>query len=123
VLVALATLAGVPAAVAAQNPAAKKLNPYTGDPNVVLQGRKLFLKYGCSGCHGVGGGGGMGPPLIDDVWHYGSDDETLFKIVTGQIEESKMPKNFREVLTDDEVWRILAYVRSQYAGDPAKADW
>ena len=43
----------------AQAPA-KKLNKLTGDPAAIAEGRKLYLKYGCSGCHGVGGGGGNG---------------------------------------------------------------
>jgi mono/diheme cytochrome c family protein len=108
---------------AAQKPDAKKLNKFVGDPVAAKQGRSLFLKFGCSGCHGVGGGGGMGPPIIDDTWKYGSDDETLYRLITGQIEESQMPRNFGEVLAEEEVWKILTYIRTQYAGDPALADW
>lgn len=100
----------------------KKLNPHTGNPEAIKEGRALYLKYGCSGCHGVGGGGGMGPPLIDDVWKFGSDDETLFKLIKGQIEASTMPKVF-DSIPDDEVWKILAYIRSLYAGDQAKINW
>jgi len=42
---------------------AKKLNPDTGNPEKIQEGKKLFLQLGCSACHGAGGGGGMGPPL------------------------------------------------------------
>ena len=58
--------------------AVKKLNPYSGNPDAIKEGRKLYLESGCSGCHGVMGGGGMVVPLLDDVWKFGSDDETLF---------------------------------------------
>ena len=34
-----------------------------------------------------------------------------------------MPKVFRDVLSDEQVWKILAYVRSLYKGDPAKINW
>src|SRR5215470_4015201 len=115
---ALLLLALMPVVAHGQSDA-KKLNPYTGKPEAIKAGRAIYLKYGCSGCHGVGGGGGMGPPLIDDVWKFGSDDETLFKLVKGDIAASTMPKVFNS-LPDDEVWMILAYVRSVYAGDPSK---
>ncbi|MFL5270818.1 MAG: c-type cytochrome, partial [Anaeromyxobacteraceae bacterium] len=100
----------------------KKLNKYTGNAAAIQEGRTLYLQNGCSGCHGVGGGGGMAPPIVDDVWRFGSDDQTLFKLIKGQIPEQTMPKVYN-ALPDDEVWKILAFVRSQYAGDPQKADW
>jgi cytochrome c(L) len=108
--------------VLAQKAEARKLNPYTGNPEAIREGRKLYLKYGCAGCHGVGGGGGMGPPLTDDEWKFGSDDEILMKLVKGEVPEQKMPKVFG-ALPDDEIWKILAYIRAQYAGDPSKVDW
>jgi len=98
-------------------------NPYAKSAMAVVEGKKLFLKSGCAGCHGAGGGGGMGKPLIDDEWKFGSDDQTLFKLIRGQIAEQTMPKSFGAVLTEDETWKLLMYVRSVYAGDPAKINW
>ena len=49
------------------------------------------MSNGCSGCHGLGGGGGMGKPILDDVWEFGSDDETLYKLIKGQIPKQTMP--------------------------------
>src|SRR5207237_658489 len=43
-------------------------NPFAKSAIAVIDGRKIYLKNGCSGCHGMGGGGGMGKPLIDDEW-------------------------------------------------------
>jgi len=37
-----------------------------------------FKSAVCNGCHGGTGGGGMGPPLTNQIWVYGSDDDTLF---------------------------------------------
>ena len=99
-----------------------KKNKYTGDKAAAEQGRALYLQYGCSGCHGVGGGGGMAPPITDDVWKFGSDDETLFKLIKGQLPDQTMPRVYAE-MPEDDVWKILAYVRSQYAGDPSKVNW
>jgi hypothetical protein len=68
------------------------------------------------------GGGGMGSPVIDEVWKFGSDDETVFKLIKGQIDAQTMPKIFNG-LSDDDVWKIIAYIRSLYAGDKSKINW
>jgi cytochrome c(L) len=101
----------------------KKLNPYTGQEEAIKQGRALYLRYGCSGCHGVGGGGGMAPALLDDEWTFGSDDETLSHLIKGEIPQQTMPTLFGTELQDDDIWKILAYVRSLYRGDPSKINW
>jgi cytochrome c(L) len=100
-----------------------KLNPYQGNEEAIKEGRALYLKNGCSGCHGVQGGGGMAVPLLDDVWKFGGDDETLFKLIKGEIPGQTMPAVWKDTLADDEVWKILAYIRSLYKGDPAKIVW
>jgi cytochrome c(L) len=101
----------------------KKLNPYTGQEEAIKQGRALYLQHGCSGCHGVGGGGGMGPALLDDEWTFGSDDETLLHLIKGEIPQQTMPAVFGTALPDDDIWKILAYVRSLYRGNPSKINW
>ena len=89
---------------------------------MVAEGRALYFQVGCQGCHGGGGGGGMATSVIDDAWTFGSDDEVLFRLIKGEIPEQTMPTVY-SVLTDDEVWQILAFIRSVYAGDPARIDW
>jgi cytochrome c(L) len=109
---------------AAEEPAKpEKLNPYTGNAEAIKEGRTLYLQNGCSACHGAGGGGGMGPALFDDEWKFGSDDLTLFKLIKGEIPQQTMPAAFGSVLKDDEIWKILAFIRSLYQGDPNKIDW
>jgi mono/diheme cytochrome c family protein len=98
-------------------------NPYAKSAEAVLHGRKIYLKYGCAGCHGMGGGGGMGKPLIDDEWKFGSDDQTLFKLIRGEIPQQTMPNVIGKSMTDEEVWEVLVYVRSVYQGDPSKINW
>jgi cytochrome c(L) len=123
-LLGLTLLLGQPGMAPAEETAKpKKLNPYTGDPEAIKQGRTLYLQIGCSGCHGVGGGGGMGPALLDDEWKFGSDDESLFKLIKGEIPQQTMPGVLGKELPDDDVWKILAYVRSLYQGDPSKINW
>jgi mono/diheme cytochrome c family protein len=99
----------------------KLLNPFAGDPEAVKEGRRLSMSNGCSGCHGLGGGGGMGKPILDDVWEFGSDDETLYKLIKGQIPKQTMPTGAG--LPDEQVWKLLAYVRSFYKGNPSLINW
>jgi mono/diheme cytochrome c family protein len=120
--VAVGLLAALAALAQDSNSTVKKLNPYTGKPEAIQQGRTLWLQYGCSGCHGVGGGGGMAKPVIDGKWKFGGDDETLYKLIKGQIDAQTMPKIF-EGMPDDDLWKIVAYVRSIYAGDKGKVTW
>jgi mono/diheme cytochrome c family protein len=65
----------------------------------------------------------MGPALLDDEWKFGSDDESLAKLIKGEIPQQTMPAVFGQELPDDGVWKILAYVRSLYQGDPSKINW
>jgi mono/diheme cytochrome c family protein len=89
----------------------------------VVEGRKIYLTYGCVGCHGVSGGGGMGKPILDDQWIFGSDDTTLFKLIRGEVPKQTMPSAIGKVLTDAQIRQVLRYVRYIYKGDPAKINW
>ncbi len=109
----------------AQDPAEpKKLNPYTGDLEAIKEGRSVYFLYSCNACHGGQGGGGMGPasPIFDDQWDFGSDDETLFKLMMGQIPPQIMPAVGKN-MTDDEIWKVFAWIRSIYKGDPSLMNW
>ena len=110
----------------AQDPAKpKKLNPYTGNLKAIEEGRKLYPYFGCDACHGAQGGGGMAPgvPLLDDYWWFGSDDETLLKLIRGEIPGQKMPAYTKEDITEDQIWTVLAFIRTLYKGDPSRIDW
>ena len=113
-------------------------NPYTDDLEKVKEGRQLFLSYSCNGCHGGNGGGGMCPPLSNDVWVYGSDDDTLFRLVTLGSDKLQaagyyrigmenvvgpMPPFGPLIKSDDELWKIIAFIRSVYDGEPQRRNW
>ena len=56
-------------------------NPYAGDRTAMGEGRQLFVRFNCSGCHGGRAGGGMGPNLRDVDWIYGNNDAQLFSSI------------------------------------------
>jgi cytochrome c oxidase cbb3-type subunit 3 len=75
----------------------------------VSQGQQLFSAMNCVGCH-ANGGGGIGPPLMDDVWIYGSEPQNIYAtIVEGR--PNGMP-SFRGKIPEQQVWELVAYVRS-----------
>jgi len=76
---------------------------------LVNNGKRLFRWYNCNGCHAQGGGG-MGPPLMDAKWLYGSTPQQIFQtIVEGR--PNGMPA-FGGRIPEDQLWQIVAYVRS-----------
>ena len=75
----------------------------------VGEGKRLYGAFNCSGCH-ANGGGGIGPPLMDEAWIYGDAPENIFAtIVEGR--PNGMP-SFRGRLGNQQVWQLVAYVRS-----------
>jgi mono/diheme cytochrome c family protein len=101
--------------------APQKLNPYTNNPEAIAEGQELYKQLNCYGCHGMRGGGGMGPNLTDQTWQTGdgSDANLLAQIRDGR---GKMPA-YKETIDDDQAWKIIAFVRTLYKGDPAKVNW
>jgi cytochrome c oxidase cbb3-type subunit 3 len=107
---------------AQQNGAApKKLNPYLGKAEAITEGQALYKKFNCYACHGMAGGGGMGPNLTDETWQTGdgSDLNLLSQIRDGK---GTMPA-FKTMLTDDQAWKMIAFIRSLYKGSAEKVKW
>ena len=84
-------------------------SPYQYNAYAISEGKALYNQFNCVGCHS-NGGGGMGPPLMDDKWIYGSDPSSVFaSIVEGR--PNGMP-TWRGRIPNYQVWRLVAYVRS-----------
>ena len=99
-------------------------NEYEENAYAMAEGKRLFMAMNCVGCH-ANGGGGMGPPLIDDKWIYGSEPEQVFATIV-QGRPNGMP-SFARKIPDYQVWQIAAYVRSMSGltradARPARAD-
>jgi mono/diheme cytochrome c family protein len=124
-----------PADLVKNTPKGQIKNPYKDtQADIVSQGEALFRSYSCSGCHGGTAGGGMCPPITNDTWVYGGDDDTLFRLVTlGSDELQKagytrighenvvgpMPPFGSIVKSSDDLFKMLAFIRAHYDGDPA----
>jgi cytochrome c oxidase cbb3-type subunit 3 len=109
-------LSTIQAGVAVQNQPVE--NEYEENAYALSEGKHLFESMNCAGCH-AHGGGGMGPPLMDDKWIYGGEPDKIFAtIVEGR--PNGMP-SFRGKLPDYQVWQIAAYVRSLSGQTPKTA--
>ena len=83
--------------------------PYEQNAYGVSQGKTLYNQFNCSGCH-FQGGGGIGPPLMDGEWVYGSRPENIFETIA-EGRPNGMP-SFGGKINPDQIWQIVAYVRS-----------
>jgi cytochrome c oxidase cbb3-type subunit 3 len=91
---------------------------YEANAYAISEGQRLYSWFNCVGCH-AHGGGAIGPPLMDDIWIYGSDPRQIFaSIVEGR--PNGMPA-FRGKIADYQVWQIVAYVRSLGGLEPKAA--
>ena len=89
---------------------------YDNNAPALAEGQMLYTQMNCVGCHGQGGGG-MGPALMDDEWRYGGRlDQLAATIAEGR--PNGMPA-WRGKLTQDQIWKLAAYVRS-LSGQPSK---
>jgi cytochrome c oxidase cbb3-type subunit III len=84
-------------------------NIYEESAYFVSEGKTLYNQYNCVGCH-ANGGGGIGPPLMDNYWIYGSEPGNVFATIM-QGRPNGMP-SFRNLIPEYQAWEIVAYVRS-----------
>jgi len=97
-------------------------NPYNENKDALVKGEDLF-NTACSACHGHLGEGKVGPALNTGHWDYPQleTDQGLFETVFGGASRQMGPWN--EILTQDEILHVMAWVRHLYTGDPKDAYW
>ena len=87
-----------------------QLNPFASDSIAMHEGRQLFVRYNCAGCHGGHAGGGMGPSLRDQDWIYGNSDAHVFdSIAEGRAHG--MPA-WGTKLPEQQIWKLVAYIKT-----------
>jgi cytochrome c oxidase cbb3-type subunit 3 len=93
-------------------------NPYEGNAYAISQGQQLFEQYNCAGCH-FHGGGGIGPPLMDDEWIYGNSPANIYESIA-EGRPNGMP-SFGGHIPDNQIWQLVTYVRSLGGLEPQSA--
>jgi cytochrome c oxidase cbb3-type subunit III len=85
-------------------------NPYAQDRTATAEGRQLFIRFNCSGCHGGRAGGGMGPSLRDVDWLYGNREPQVYSSIA-EGRAHGMP-SWQPRLTPDQIWKLVSYIHS-----------
>jgi cytochrome c551 len=96
-----------PTALAAGSAGASMAVAYDTDDDDgdIINGRRLFLRENCYGCHGGRGGGGMCPSLRNGI----DEDDAEDAIEEGT--PNGMPA-YEDRLDDDEIEDLIAYLKS-----------
>ena len=88
-------------------------NPNNDKPDALAEGKRLYV-LNCQSCHLPNGQGGMGASLVSDkhVYPQVKEDPGLFAVVFGGASGAMQP--FSKRLNQDEILKIMAYVRNQF---------
>ena len=104
------------------------INPFEGDPEAIAAGYERFNAR-CSYCHGMRGIGAKGPPLTRGYYKKsGGTNIQLYSTIASGLTINGQPTQmgaFSRTISDDDIWRIIAYMRQEYkdrisAGSPFK---
>lgn len=102
------------------------VNPLPATPETIAKGKTLFEgKAFCRACHGQEGKGILGPDIepgslkgplprnfTDKAWQARRTDGELFWILKNGSPGTDMGPFIPLVVTDEEAWQIILYVRS-----------
>jgi len=95
-------------------------NPFEKNPQAIEQGKQLYIKMNCAGCHAYNGKGNMGPDLTDTYWRYGGLPVEIYK----SIEEGR-PQGMAAwgaALPPEDIWKLVAYIES-FGGSVSAKDY
>ncbi len=106
-----------------QGSSADERNPLAGSAKAAKAGEYEF-RINCALCHGLGArGGGRGPDLTRAVKKHTHNDAEMFQVISNGIPGTAMPANGTNGqgvgMTDEEIWQIITYIRSQEVKAPA----
>jgi len=105
--------------------AADDSNPFAGDAKAAKAGEYEF-RINCALCHGLGAhGGGRGPDLTRAQKKHTHSDADMFQVISNGIPGTAMPANGTNGqgvgMTDEEIWQIITYIRSQEVKAPVNS--
>jgi mono/diheme cytochrome c family protein len=86
---------------------------FEGDAAAIEAGRQIYGNT-CLFCHGPKGVGARAPNLTEGMFKPGRDSEVPFAyevILKGR--PGTIMGGFEEMLSDDEVWQVIAYLREE----------
>jgi len=93
------------------------INPFEGDEEAIAAGYERFNSR-CSYCHGMRGIGAKGPPLTRGYFKKsGGTNINLYSTIASGLTINGQPTQmgaFSRTIDDEDIWRIIAYMRQEY---------
>ena len=92
-------------------------NPFEGNAEAIVEGYERFNQR-CSYCHGMRGVGAKGPPLTRGYYKKsGGLNINLYSVIASGLQVNGQPTQmgaFSRTLSDEDIWKIIAYMRQEY---------
>ena len=92
-------------------------NPFEGNAEAIVEGYERFNQR-CSYCHGMRGVGAKGPPLTRGYYKKsGGLNINLYSVIASGLQINGQPTQmgaFSRTLSDEDIWKIIAYMRQEY---------
>ena len=95
-------------------------NPFEGQPEAIAEGKSLFIRMNCAGCHGYEAKGGMGPNLTDSYWRYGGLPVSVYRSIHDGRPQG-MPA-WNPALPPADIWKIVAWLQTLGGTYPSGAE-
>jgi mono/diheme cytochrome c family protein len=96
------------------------------EPEVIVDGRYLYTRN-CAGCHNDNGDG-LGPTIVqlgrkarsfaEGHFAFGNTRESIFRTIGSGVPGSSPMPGFAGILSDDERWLVVDYVRTLMPAEP-----
>ena len=83
---------------------------YMDDASDLAAGQTIFVAV-CAACHGVDGGGTVGPNLTDDYYLHGGSIKDIFRTIKYGVPEKGM-KSWKDDYSPKQIAQIASYVHS-----------
>lgn len=90
---------------------------FLSDPADINEGKAIFTSS-CAACHGVDGGGTVGPNLTDEYWLHGGSINDVFRTIKYGVPEKGM-KSWKDDFSPKKIAQIASYVYSLQGSKPA----
>ena len=98
----------------------ERKNPLEGKPDAIDAGRQLYSNT-CLFCHGANGLGARAPNLVEGLFRPdgGADDGLVFDIILKGRPNTLMG-GFEGTYSEQEIWQVISYLRSEGAARASK---
>ena len=113
--------AAAPAAAATTSGGDSPVATYLADPAATQRASQLFRAV-CTGyCHTSQPTVERNAPnLFDCEWDHGSSDQEIFDVIAAGVPDTQM-QGFGERLPEEDLWKIVAYIRQKAPSCPGSA--